>query len=99
MNTQTFLTTLPSDEFKELLSECVKGAVKSEIDRILESPKRPDKLYLTRLETAKELNVTLPTLNAWEKAGILVPVRIGTRVRYKQESINESLKANKNEAR
>ena len=91
MEKQTFLTTYNPEEFKDLLTECVNDAVKSEVNRILNSPKRSDKAFLTRRETAIELNVSLPTLNAWEKGKILIPVRIGTRVRYKLEDIQDAL--------
>lgn len=50
----------------------------------------PPKLFYTREEVCKMLNVTLPTLNAWEKGNILKPIRIGTRVRYTLEAINKA---------
>ncbi len=39
-----------------------------------------DDELIPRLEKAKQLNVSLATLNNWEKAGIIKPVRIGRKV-------------------
>lgn len=46
---------------------------------------------LTRMEVAKLLGVTLPTINDWTKKGLIVGYRIGNRVRYKHSEILESL--------
>lgn len=50
---------------------------------------------LTRIETAKLLGVTLPTVIDWGKKGILKGYRIGNRVRYKHTEIMETLTNNK----
>ena len=46
--------------------------------------------YLTRIETAKLLRVTLPTLSEWTKRGILNSYRMGSRIRYKRSEVNAS---------
>ena len=53
-------------------------------------PSNPEADYLTRIETAKLLRVTLPTLADWTKRGILKSYRLGTRIRYKRSEVNES---------
>ena len=59
---------------------------------------KPDfpKTYLTRKETAKLLQISLVTLNAWSKNGIIQSYRIGGRIRYKLTEIDEALKEVKN---
>lgn len=47
------------------------------------------KILFTRKETAKLLSVTLGTLKNWEKAKLLVPIRIGINVRYKSQDLDE----------
>ena len=47
--------------------------------------------WYTRFETAKILSVSLVTLNAWAKNGILPCHKIGNRVRYKSEDIEKAL--------
>mgnify|MGYP003717000603 FL=1 len=46
---------------------------------------------LTRKETAKLLCISLPTLHDWTKTGIIKAHRIGNRVLYKLEEVNDSL--------
>lgn len=46
---------------------------------------------LTRKEVSKILNVSLMTLNRWDKQNILKPSRIGRRVRYLKSNVMASL--------
>lgn len=55
----------------------------------------PEEKLLTRIETAKMLSVTLPTLYDWTKKGILKGYRIGNRIRYKHAEILETITNNK----
>jgi len=64
------------------------------IDSKLNQTKQPEKLqsdYLSRLEVCKLLKITLPTLNDWSKLGRLQSYKIGNRVLYKTEEVNNSL--------
>jgi hypothetical protein len=55
---QTFITTTyTSDEFKELLSECVAKTLREEVRPVQDH--EPIKQILTRQETADLLNITL----------------------------------------
>lgn len=51
-----------------------------------------DKKYLTRRETATRLRITLPTLNAYTKKGLLKGVRFGYRVLYREEDVLTAIK-------
>jgi len=51
-----------------------------------------NRTYLSRSEAAKLLTISLPTLNEWTKQGIIPAYRIGNRVLYKPEEIDNSLK-------
>jgi len=81
------MTGLSEVDFKNLLAQTVKEAVKAEVVNLLSNGSSQQKEYLTAKETTGVLGVSLTTLNAWEKAKILSPVRIGTRVRYRYEDI------------
>ena len=59
------------------------------IPKQVESPK--DGLY-KRKEAAERLRVSLVTLDAWTKAGIINAYRIGGRVYYTDKDINDALK-------
>lgn len=46
---------------------------------------------LSRKDTSKLLCISLPTLNQWTKDGVIVGYRIGNRVLYKLEDIENAL--------
>lgn len=52
---------------------------------------QPDTHLLTRQEVAKWLDISLPTLHAWTKNGILQAYRIGNKVRYKKSEVLDAL--------
>lgn len=54
---------------------------------------QPETQLLTRKEVAKWLDISLPTLHAWTKNGILQAYRIGNKVRYKKNEVLESLQS------
>jgi len=45
----------------------------------------------TRNEAAKFFRISLPTLNEWTKDGVVIAHRIGNRVLYKQNELEEAL--------
>jgi len=47
--------------------------------------------YRTRSETRKLLGIAYSTMHYWEKAGILVPHRIGRKVFFSDDAIREAL--------
>lgn len=71
---------------KNVLQETVINAVKEQI-----SPNKKIVSLFSREETAKTLCISLPTLNEWTKSGIIKAFRIGGRVLYKLEHINDAL--------
>jgi hypothetical protein len=75
--------------FKEVLEEKFSQLSKPEI-------KGKKSNYLNRFEVAEMLKISLPTLNNWSKSGIVQSYRIGNRVLYKLEEIENSLKTVKN---
>lgn len=53
--------------------------------------KKTDSDLKSRKETARILNISLPTLHLFTKEGIIRAYRIGNRVLYKQEDIENAL--------
>lgn len=76
----------------ETLTNALNGNAKANQSEPTETA--PEKL-LTRIETAKLLGVTLPTIIDWQKKGILKGYRIGNRIRYKHAEIMETVTNNK----
>jgi excisionase family DNA binding protein len=76
---QTIIQLSPDE-----LIESIRSAVHSEISKL--QPAQADKL-LTRKQAASMLNVSLPTISAWEKADELKATRIGSRVYFRQSDL------------
>lgn len=89
MTTQIF-TNLDSAAFRTLLADCVAETVKIEIAKLIQ-PAEPQKLILTRKETAAFLNISLPTLHDYTKQGFIKGYKLGYKVRYKREDVLEAL--------
>lgn len=84
MNT-LYLEGIKLDKFtlhlKQIIRECLEEADQSEYKKTIPLEDSNSKL-LSRKEVSQYLKVSLVTLYEWEKKEILVPIRIGTRVRY-----------------
>lgn len=75
----------------ELVSE-LKTIIKEVIESCdLSSPNESGRL-LTRTEASELLNVSFVTLNKWNKQGVLPAFSVGTRVYYKWEDVQDSMK-------
>jgi excisionase family DNA binding protein len=75
--------------FKEMVTDCLNNQLKdldkAPTDQIIE----PD--FITRKEASEILGVSLVTLNSWTKQGIIIGYRVGTRVRYKKNEIQDAI--------
>ena len=76
----------------EQLQKAIIEGVKSQLEnlKLHFEPKRP-KTYLSRAEVSTLLNVSLVTLNKWNKNGTLKAVGLGGRVLYRQEDIDSKI--------
>jgi len=90
---QIILQGISLDEFKELLSKTVES--KFNVQEV-QSKVQSSQKYLSRVEVAKLLKISLPTLNEWTKLGHLQSYRIGNRILYKADEVDESLSKVKN---
>lgn len=71
----------------EIISEVISGITNQQTGSGKDSLK-----LLTRKETSKILNISLPTVDKYSDLGILKKCRVGRRVLYSEEDILESLK-------
>lgn len=76
------------------LEQAIKNVLNENIfNNVLDNIQQEKSLSIySREATAELLCVSLPTLNEWTKQGIIRAFRIGGRVLYKLEDINDSLK-------
>lgn len=86
----SILVTIPLDEFEQIQKKWIREVLKevSPQDNTQHSKKET---YGTRKEVAKELKISLPTLNEFTKKGIIKAYRIGGRVLYSWDEIYKSL--------
>lgn len=87
MQSQIFLQITP-EELGELVRESVTEAVLPLLSTI-RKPAEPR--YYTRRETAQKLGVSLATLWAYDRAGVLTASRVGSRVLYREVDIEKAL--------
>lgn len=61
-------------------------------ERVLSVTAKKEPKFYTREETADLLHVTLPTLARLTKDGLIVSKRIGSRILYEADTIDEAVK-------
>ncbi|MDP4285555.1 MAG: helix-turn-helix domain-containing protein [Bacteroidota bacterium] len=75
----------------ELLDK-IGQLIENKIGQNNNQPQKQDQSkFISRKEVAKLLKISLPTLNDWTKSGLLNSYRIGTRVLYKPDEVEQSL--------
>ncbi len=88
MSTNTILLqNVSQEELKELIRQSVREEIQA-----FSPPQRKENEYLTRKEVKELLKISLPTLNEHTKTGKLKGYRIGGRVLYLRNDIENSLK-------
>lgn len=89
---QEFIITTP-DQLKSVIVEAIKAELDRQLQKLApaDAPNNPKDNFLTRIEAAKILGISLPTLNTWTKAGIVKGHRIGACVRYKLTDLEQAL--------
>lgn len=51
-----------------------------------------EEVYLTRLQAANYLQISLPTLHQYTKDGVIISYRMGNKIRYKLTEISLAMK-------
>jgi len=74
----------------DYLKEVIREVISEELERITKPQNETQ--YRTRKEAAKLLKITLPTLHEYTKEGRIQAVRIGKRVLYSEQAVQEALK-------
>ena len=79
--------TFELSDFENAFNKAFERAIK----QFINPPKSTDKDLKSRKETARILNISLPTLHLFTKEGSIRAYRIGNRVLYKSEDIENAL--------
>ncbi len=81
------LHSTPIEKLREIVREEMRKGLEEHFNSAANN-KQPTSKYWTRKKTAEELNITLPTLRKWTKAGKLKGHKIEGRVYYKPDEID-----------
>lgn len=87
MKYSLFIENITPEDLKKIISDAIQERLKN----LSPAPKEPS-AYLTREETADLLRISLPTLIDYTKRGYIKGHRIGSRVLYHRDEIEDSVK-------
>jgi len=79
-----------AEDFENVLREVIG-------ETIIETKAKKTDRYLTIKQAAERLGVTKTTLWRWEKENYLLPVRFGSKVRYRESDIIALMEGESNE--
>jgi excisionase family DNA binding protein len=85
---ELFLKGITVEEFLRMIDQAIDRKFGGMQKPPMESHKN---LYYSRKEVARMLQISLPTLNDWTKLGWLKSYKIGNRVLYKREEVEEAV--------
>jgi len=91
MNNQ-ILISIPFAEFETMQKTWIKDVLTEINNQSAPPPQTRKEIYGTRKEVAKELKISLVTLNEFTKKGIIQGYRISGRVLYKWTEIYSAVK-------
>jgi excisionase family DNA binding protein len=86
MNPHFILSGITVEDFLDRLEKIIQKAVKPQT-----SPLKNTIKYLTAKEVAGMLRITLPTLHQWRKLGMIQGHKIGNRVLYMENEVEEAV--------
>jgi hypothetical protein len=86
------LIQINHNELISLISEAIKKEFQNFKPSINESSKKEDE-YLTRKSASRFLNVSLTTINQWQKQGIITRYKLGNKNFYKKSELEATINA------
>jgi hypothetical protein len=90
---ELIINSINEQELRTLIREVLIETIQNNNQ---EQHSKSDSIYLNRFEVIKLLKISLPTLNNWSKSGIVQAYRIGNRVLYKADEIDQAIMSVKN---
>jgi excisionase family DNA binding protein len=84
--------TLLNNITPEKLTETILNGVKNQLDELKKgyTPKQPED-FLTRMEVAKLLKISLTTVHSWSNTKILKAYKVGNRTYFSRKEIESTL--------
>ena len=81
-----FIQEIDEQGLKEMIADAVKDAMQQ----------KPQRRPYSRQEVSEMLHVTFATLHNWQKSGKLTPSKVGNRVLYDADEVDNLLKTGGN---
>lgn len=76
------------NELANLISESVKTQIQELVNATnKEQPQNDSEIYLTRKDAAAFFKVSLVSIHAWMKDGIIKPYKVGNRTYFKKSEL------------
>lgn len=91
METKKSITQLHFTTPEQLTESIVKEILNKLTEFKNELNSSTSDCYLTRIQTAKMLSISLTCLNDWSKKGILQPLKMGNRTYFRLSDIESKL--------
>nr|WP_320117583.1 helix-turn-helix domain-containing protein [uncultured Marinifilum sp.] len=88
MTKSILLESLSAENLKELIRDVIREEVQTRKDE----PTKTETKFYSRGEVSSLLKLSLPTLNEYTKEGRIQAMRIGRRVLYSEQAVQEALK-------
>ncbi|TWP27361.1 DNA-binding protein [Apibacter muscae] len=86
---QQILISLTREELQNLIKEAVDAVVNQQSNPIPQTLSADG--YYTRKQTAEKLHISLGTLDSYTQTGLLTAYKIGHRILYKPQELNNCL--------
>lgn len=86
--TVTQLENISASDLTRTILDGVEQKINA-LEQRLNSKEPPE--FLDRKQVAKLLGISLVTVHDWSKKGVLLPFKIGHKIRYKREDIIATL--------
>lgn len=91
----TGLNQMQMEVLMPILNPFIDIIVERVSERVLSATMKKEQRFYSRKETAQLLHVTLPTLARLTKDGLITAKKIGSRVLYESDAIDNAVKENR----
>lgn len=91
----TGLNQMQMEVLMPILDPFIDVIVERVSERVLSATMQKEAKFYSRKETAQLLHVTLPTLARLTKDGLITAKKIGSRVLYEADAIDNAVKENR----
>lgn len=88
----TGLNQMQMEVLMPILNPFIDIIVERVSERVLSATMKKEQRFYSRKETARLLRITLPTLARLTKDGLITAKKIGSRVLYEAEAIDNAVK-------